>query len=86
MDTSNPAICGRFKTGHFRVAAETRIKVRSFYLRQDVAGLYPDTTFGPAPGAAHRFATRIRALRMNEATAKRNLITARIFVIEPPTD
>ena len=49
------------------------------------SGLYPDTTFGPAPGAAHRLAARIRALRMNEATAKRNLKTARIFVIESPT-
>ena len=49
------------------------------------SGRYPDTTFGPAPGAAHRLAARIRALRMNEATAKRNLKTARIFVIEPPT-
>jgi ATP-dependent DNA ligase len=27
VDTSNPAICGRFKTGHLRVEAETRIKV-----------------------------------------------------------
>jgi hypothetical protein len=28
----------------------------------------------------------MRALKMDDATAKRNLITARIFVIEPPTD
>lgn len=47
------------------------------------SGRYPETTLGPAPGAAHRFATRMRALRMNDGTATRNLITARI-VIAPP--
>jgi hypothetical protein len=46
---------------------------------------YPEITFGPAPGAAQRFAMRVRALKMAEATAKRNLTTGRIFVIEPPT-
>src|SRR3989442_617633 len=45
---------------------------------------YPDTTFGPAPGAAHRLARRTGALRMVDAPKKRNLTAARIFVIEAP--
>jgi hypothetical protein len=86
------ALGGHFKSGHLWTvqnqpicAWRPRRGLRfSCYSRQGVAARYPEITFGPAPGAAHRCATRIRALKMDDATAKRNLITARIFVMEPP--
>src|SRR5213593_1397571 len=48
------------------------------------ARCYPDTTLGPAPGAPHRFAARVSAPRMSDATAEKNLIAARIVAIAPP--
>jgi hypothetical protein len=67
VDISNPAISGRFKTGHFpRSGRDEDLRFSLSSTKRPAR--YPEITFGPAPGAAHRFATRMRALKMDDAT------------------